>query len=42
MTVGSDEHVLHEGDSIYFDPSPPHSYRRVGRKACTAVVVTTA
>jgi transcriptional regulator with XRE-family HTH domain len=42
VTVGSDEHVLQEGDSIYFDPSPSHSYRRVGKKTCTAVVVTTA
>ena len=42
ITVGAEEHVLHEGDSIYFDPSPSHSYRRVGRRACTAVVVTTA
>ncbi len=42
VKVESDEHVLHEGDSIYFDSSPAHSYRRVGRKPCTAVVVTTA
>jgi transcriptional regulator with XRE-family HTH domain len=42
VTVGADEHVLNERDSIYFDPSPLHSYRRVGKKACTAVVVTTA
>ena len=42
ITVGTEEHVLHEGDSIYFDPSPPHSYRRVGKRPCTAVVVTTA
>jgi quercetin dioxygenase-like cupin family protein/DNA-binding XRE family transcriptional regulator len=42
VTVGSDEHVLHQGDSIYFDPSPAHSYRRIGKKTCTAVVVTTA
>jgi transcriptional regulator with XRE-family HTH domain len=42
VLVGSDEHVLHEGDSIYFDPSPPHSYRRVGKKMCTAMVATTA
>ncbi len=42
VTVGSEEHVLNEGDSIYFDPSPAHSYRRVGKKTCTAVVVTTA
>jgi transcriptional regulator with XRE-family HTH domain len=42
ITVGDEEHVLQEGDSMYFDPSPPHSYRGVGRRACTAVVVTTA
>ena len=42
ITVGTEEHLLHEGDSIYFDPSPPHSYRRVGKRPCTAVVVTTA
>jgi transcriptional regulator with XRE-family HTH domain len=42
ITVGTEEHMLHEGDSIYFDPSPAHSYRRVGKKTCTAVVVTTA
>jgi transcriptional regulator with XRE-family HTH domain len=42
VTVGSGEHVLQAGDSIYFDPSPAHSYRRVGKKVCTAVVVTTA
>jgi transcriptional regulator with XRE-family HTH domain len=42
IAVGNEEHVLHAGDSIYFDPSPPHSYRRVGAKACRAVVVTTA
>jgi len=42
VTVGGEEHVLNEGDSIYFDPSPAHSYHAVGKKACTAVVVTTA
>jgi transcriptional regulator with XRE-family HTH domain len=42
VKVGEDEHVLHAGDSVYFDPSPPHSYRRIGRQACSAVVVTTA
>ena len=42
VTVGSDEHVLHQDDCIYFDPSPAHSYRRIGKKTCTAVVVTTA
>ena len=42
VTVGANDHVLREGDSIYFDPAPAHSYRAVGNKTCTAVVVTTA
>lgn len=42
LTVGRNEHVLEEGDSIYFAASVPHSYRRLGRNRCTAVVVTTA
>jgi transcriptional regulator with XRE-family HTH domain len=41
MTIGRQEHVLEEGDSIYFDPSVPHSYRRLGRNRCTGLVVTT-
>jgi quercetin dioxygenase-like cupin family protein len=40
ITVGGDEHTLRAGDSMYFDPSPPHSYRRVGNRTCKAVVVT--
>lgn len=42
IQVGGEEHVLKAGDSIYFDPAPPHSYRRIGTKPCKAVVVTTA
>jgi mannose-6-phosphate isomerase-like protein (cupin superfamily) len=42
LTIGRNEHVLEEGDSIYFDPSVPHSYRRMGRNRCTGLVVTTA
>lgn len=41
IAVGRHEYVLEEGDSIYFDSSVPHSYRRVGADPCTAVVVTT-
>lgn len=40
ITVGRTEHELDEGDSIYFDASVPHSYRRVGRNRCGAMVVT--
>jgi quercetin dioxygenase-like cupin family protein len=40
ITVGRTEHELDEGDSIYFDASVPHSYRRLGRNRCGAMVVT--
>jgi transcriptional regulator with XRE-family HTH domain len=33
-------HVLHSGDSVYFDSSVPHGYRRMGKDESTAVVVT--
>jgi mannose-6-phosphate isomerase-like protein (cupin superfamily) len=35
------EHVLEAGDSIYFDATIPHAYRRSGGRTCAAVVVTT-
>jgi transcriptional regulator with XRE-family HTH domain len=38
--VGGEEHVLEEGDSMYFDSSVPHGYRRSGGRACSAIVVT--
>ena len=38
--VGAGEHVLKAGDSIYFDSSVPHAYRRSGGRTCSAVVVT--
>lgn len=42
IEVGRREFTLEEGDSIYFEASVPHSYRRLGRNRCTAMVVTTA
>lgn len=42
MRIGTEEHVLDAGDSIYFDSSAPHSYRRASDKPCSAIVVTTA
>jgi transcriptional regulator with XRE-family HTH domain len=33
-------HELSEGDSIYFDSSVPHGYRRLGAKRTAALVVT--
>ena len=40
LKIGSDEHELEEGDAIYFDSGVPHSYRKLGKKACRALVVT--
>jgi transcriptional regulator with XRE-family HTH domain len=39
VDVDGDDVVLLEGDAIHFDSSAPHSYRREGRSACTAIVV---
>ena len=41
VRIGDEEHVLARGDSLYFDSSVPHSYRRGGRGACRAIVVVT-
>jgi transcriptional regulator with XRE-family HTH domain len=40
MIIAATVHVLDSGDSIYFDSSLPHSYRRVSQKPCSAIVVT--
>jgi transcriptional regulator with XRE-family HTH domain len=42
MRVGTEERVLDSGDSIYFDSSVAHSYRRISQKPCSAIVVTVA
>ena len=42
LRIAAEEHVLESGDSIYFDSSLPHSYRRVSQKPCSAMVVTAA
>ena len=39
LTLAEDEVVLEEGDSIQFDSSFAHGYRRLGDAECTAVVV---
>jgi transcriptional regulator with XRE-family HTH domain len=38
--INGEEHALGAGDSIYFDASLPHAYRRTGSRSCSAVVVT--
>ena len=40
VRIGNEEHALEEGDALYFDASVPHGYRRVGKKPCTAIVVS--
>jgi transcriptional regulator with XRE-family HTH domain len=40
LKVGSDDYVLEDGDSIYFDSGLQHSYRRTTKKPCSAVIVT--
>lgn len=39
--VGGDEYALEARDSMYFDCSVPHGYRKAGGKSCCAIVVTT-
>jgi transcriptional regulator with XRE-family HTH domain len=38
--MDGDEHALQAGDSMYFDSSVPHAYRRSGGRTCSAIVVT--
>lgn len=40
LKIGSEEFLLESEDSIYFDSTVQHSYRRRGAKACTGVIVT--
>ena len=41
VQIADEEHTLEARDSIYFDSSPLHGYRRAGAKTCAAIVVTT-
>ena len=41
LHIGDEEHTLEARDSIYFDSTVPHAYRKSGGKACCALVVTT-
>lgn len=40
LRIGAECHILASGDAIYFDASLVHSYRRVGKDPCQAIVVT--
>jgi len=39
VSVGEEETVLAEGDSMYFDSAFPHTYLRQGSAACSALVL---
>jgi mannose-6-phosphate isomerase-like protein (cupin superfamily) len=39
--IAGEEHELDSRDSIDFDSSVPHAYRKSGGKTCSAVIVTT-
>lgn len=41
VNYNGEDHLLNEGDSMYFDSGRPHSYTRHGAMPCSAVVVTT-
>jgi transcriptional regulator with XRE-family HTH domain len=40
VKIEATEHRLKAGDAMYFDSSVPHSYRRLGRQASSALVVS--
>jgi mannose-6-phosphate isomerase-like protein (cupin superfamily) len=40
LRIGIEHYELDAGDSVYFDPSVPHTYRRVGKPAFQALIVT--
>jgi transcriptional regulator with XRE-family HTH domain len=40
LTIGMETCTLEKEDSIYFDASRPHGYRRQGTRPCRAIVVT--
>ena len=41
LHIGDEHHTLETRDSIYFDSTVPHAYRRSGTRTCCALVVTT-
>ena len=40
LTIGETEETLGPGDSIYFDATHPHGYRKKGNGPCAGIVVT--
>ena len=42
LKIGLDDYELEAGDSIYFDATLPHTYRRLSKSLCQAMIVTAA
>jgi transcriptional regulator with XRE-family HTH domain len=42
LRIGEDDHELAGGDAIYFDSTVSHSYRRIGNRRTSALVLTVA
>ncbi|HEV8199898.1 MAG TPA: XRE family transcriptional regulator [Candidatus Polarisedimenticolia bacterium] len=40
VRIGKEEHRLEQGDAMSFDASVAHGYRKLGKKRCTAIVVS--
>jgi transcriptional regulator with XRE-family HTH domain len=40
VALGDEPRELQAGDSMYFDSDVPHTYRRLGGRPCSAIVVT--
>lgn len=40
LRVANEDQLLDGGDSVYFNSTRPHSYRRIGAKPCSALVVS--
>ncbi len=41
LHIGDEQHTLEARDTIYFDSTGSHAYRKSGARACSALVVTT-
>ena len=42
LRVAGEDYFLDGGDSVYFNSTRPHSYRRIGARPCSALVVSVA
>jgi transcriptional regulator with XRE-family HTH domain len=40
LKLGEADYELTSGDSMYFDSTVPHAYRRMGNRTCSGIIVT--